>query len=139
MKEKIFITTGDLTKPGGPSEFARVLIGMLSKSYNVEVLTKQNAVYALFVNRRSAKAAVLNSNNLLPLLVVLYKFVFFKQCKLIFILHGKMGKEINNTAKKLLARITEKICLRMADRIVVVSEMFYRDEYSFYSESIRDK
>lgn len=124
---KIIITGPEPHKTGGPSSFVRNLVSCLNGHYAIDYVTRKNTLLSLMRGFSTHKAILLNSNNLVPLPFLILHLLLQSKTKIIFIIHGQMGKELPFGLKKFLLNLCERLALWRADKIVLVSHMFKED------------
>lgn len=139
MKEKILLVGGDLNESGGPAEFNRTLKEGLSEHFEIEYSSRKNIYKYFFIPKKKYKAIIASSNNTLSLLFSLKKIFSKNPTKLIFVLHGRMGKEVKSKPKKKILEIIEKLSIYASDKVVFVSQMFLDDEFGFAKQQLKRK
>lgn len=118
---KRIIITGYFDRNDGPSVFVRNLSCFLSKKYEVKSIASRFSLND-FINLMKADSVLLNSSNLMPLLILLLRPVLSKK-KYISIIHGELGLGMKFSLKKLLLRVCEYLMIKCSDRLVFVSSL----------------
>lgn len=135
MQHFLFIGP-ERSENNGPSIFARNITSEIEKkNTRITYISKKNCKEHILKSFNQYDAILINSTSLLPLLYALQITLYKKSHrKILFVLHGEMGKEITNSFKKTLLRGLQNFLLQQSTNIVFVSRMFMLDFFRQHRE-----
>ncbi|MNC22029.1 Glycosyltransferase Gtf1 [compost metagenome] len=119
----------DKNQNNGPAIFAKNLVQELEKTdTEITYISKSNFASQLFRTFNKYDSIIINSNNLLPMIFCAQIFLYKNtKRKMLFVLHGEMGKEVTTPIKKMLLQLLQSFLLTHCSQIVFVSKMFKED------------
>lgn len=137
--EKILISGPKPQSAGGVSSFVDSLVTGLQKKFDITHIHTANIYSALKSTWKSTKVIILNSNNLLPLLLLILFLPRPNPPRIYFVVHGEMGKELKFSLKKLFLIGCQHVCLRSADKVIFVSNMLCNDYLAVHGTKYKRK
>lgn len=142
MKHFLFIGP-DRHQNNGPSVFSRKLTTEIeNQQTHITYISKENSRNHIFRSFNQYDSILINSTSLLPLIFI-FQIMLYKKSKrkILFVLHGEMGKEVTGILKKTLLQRLQSFLLHQSTSIVFVSSMFMHDFFNAnkHHKSIKEK
>lgn len=139
--QHILVIGPERNQNNGPSVFSKNLTHEIEKQHiKVTYISKENFKKHIFKTFEQYDSILINSTSLLPLFYAPHIKLYKKSNrKILFILHGEMGKEVANKIKKNLLQCLQSFLIRQSTYIVFVSSMFKQDFFSSYTKHIHYK